>query len=146
MYNYDMYRGNYNYINNNYNIPTYEQDVKKNNIFDPYNGLIRGNLFPDLYNNYKIDKPYEIKPMNEQAEMLTYIDAFKFACVDLGLYLDIYPEDKDALTMFNMYRTNLNEYMNTYENKYGPINKNSDALNAYPWKWNDSPWPWERGV
>ena len=146
MNNYNIDRGYYNYINNNYNIPTYEQDVNKSNIFDPYNGLIRGNMFPDLYNTYKIDNPIDIKPMNEQAEMLTYIDALCFACTDLSLYLDINPNDKDAIELYNMYRTNLGEYMIMYQNKYGPITKTSDSLNAYPWKWNDSPWPWEKGV
>lgn len=146
MNNYNIDRGYYNYINNNYNIPTYEQDVNKSNIFDPYNGLIRGNMFPDLYNTYKIDNPIDIKPMNEQAEMLTYIDALCFACIDLSLYLDINPNDKDAIELYNMYRTNLGEYMIMYQNKYGPITKTSDSLNAYPWKWNDSPWPWEKGV
>ena len=146
MNNYNIDRGYYNYINNNYNIPTYEQNVNKSNIFYPYNGLIRGNMFPDLYNTYKIDNPIDIKPMNEQAEMLTYIDALCFACIDLSLYLDINPNDKDAIELYNMYRTNLGEYMIIYQNKYGPITKTSDSLNAYPWKWNDSPWPWEKGV
>ena len=146
MKNYIFDRGYYNYINNNYNIPNYEQDIKKDNLFDPYNGYIRGNLFPDLYNFYKVEKPCEIKPMNEQAEMLTYIDALTFSCIDLGLYLDIYPNDKEALEMYNFYRTNLGEYMLAYQNNYGPITKTSDSLNSYPWKWNNSPWPWEGGL
>ena len=146
MNNFNTNRGYYNYINNNYNIPTYEQNVNESNIFDPYNGLIRGNMFPDLYNTYKIDNPIDIRPLNEQAEMLTYIDALCFACVDLGLYLDVNPDDKDAIELYNLYRTNLGEYMLMYQNKYGPITKTSDSLNAYPWKWNDSPWPWEKGV
>lgn len=146
MNNYRYYQDYYNYINNNYNQPLYSQDVTKKNVFEPYNGFIRGNLFPDLYNSYKIDKPYEIKPMNEQAEILTYIDSLSFACIDLGLYLDINPDDKDALELFNQYRLNLNDYMIQYQNKYGPISRNSDSLNVYPWKWNESPWPWERGI
>ena len=143
MVNYNMNRGYYNYDNNNYNIPTYEQNINQSNIFDPYNGLIRGNMFPDLYNTYKIDYPIDIKPMNEQAEMLTYIDSLCFACTDISLYLDIYPDDKDAIELYNMYRTNLGEYMVLYQKKFGPITKTSDALNSYPWKWNNAPWPWE---
>ena len=146
MNNFRMSKDYYNYVNNNYNIPMYEQDIKKNNVFDPYNGFIRGNMFPDLYNTYKVNDPYQIKPMNEQAEMLTYIDALCFAVIDLGLYLDINPDDKEALEMYNNYRMSLGEYMIGYQNQYGPITKTSDALNNYPWKWNDSPWPWEKGV
>lgn len=146
MNNYRMYEDYYNYINNNYNNPTYTQDVTKKNVFDPYNGFIRGNLFPDLYNTYRIDKPYEIKPMNEQAEMLTYIDSLGFACNDLALYLDVYPDDKDALELFNQYRVSLDEYMVQYQNKFGPILRSSNSLTKYPWAWNKSPWPWEKGV
>ena len=146
MNNYRMNRGYYNYINNNYNIPTYEQDVKKNNVYDPYNGLIRGNMFPELYNSYKINDPYQISPMNEQAEMLTYIDALTFACMDLGLYLDVNPDDREALELYNKYRMSLGEYMVPYQNQFGPITKTSDALNNYPWMWNNMPWPWEKEV
>lgn len=146
MNNYKVFQDYYNYINNNYNKPIYNQDVTKNNIFDPYNGFIRGNLFPQLYNQYKVEKPIEIRPMNEQAEMLTYIDAFYFACIDLSLYLDTHPDDKDALKLFNQYRQSKKEYIEQYENKYGPLNKESNSLNSYPWMWNNSPWPWERGV
>lgn len=146
MNNYKTYQDYYNYVNNNYNQPLYTQNINSNNVFEPYNGFIRGNLFPQIYNQYKIEKPYEIRPMNEQAEMLTYIDAFSFACNDLSLYLDVYPDDKDAIMMFNQYRQNLKEYMDTYQNKFGPITKSSDSLNAYPWKWINSPFPWEKGV
>ena len=142
----DNFKDYYNYVNNNYNIPTYEQSVSNTDTFDPYNGLIRGNLFPDLYNSYKFDKPLQIKPANDQAEMLTYIDSLSFALIDLGLYLDINDKDKKALELYNKYRANLGEYMILYQNKYGPITKTSDSLAAYPWQWNNSPWPWERSV
>ena len=61
------------------------------NLFEPYQGFIRGNMFQDLYSSF--GKVYEIKPMNEQAELLTYIDMLDFACIDLGLYLDIDPDN-----------------------------------------------------
>lgn len=143
MNNYQFTRDYYNYENNNYNIQNYEQSINKENIYDPYNGLIRGNLFPDLYNPYKLDNPIQIKPMNEQAELLTYINALDFACIDLALYLDVNPNNSDAIDMYNMYRSNLGEYMVVYQKKFGPLTKTSDSLNSYPWKWNNSPWPWE---
>ena len=68
------YRDYYNYANNNYNQPNYKNTLNAN-IYDPYQGFIRGNMFPDLYNTYKLNKPVEIMPKNEQAELLTYIDA-----------------------------------------------------------------------
>ena len=101
-------------------------------------------MFPELYNTYKVNQPFEIKAMNEQAEMLTTIDALGFATIDLNLYLDNFPDDKNALNLFNQYRALKEQYTNEYEKKYGPLKLSSDALNKYPWAWINGPWPWEK--
>lgn len=145
MNNYINYPKNYNYPpnmipnimpqpNNNYN----SQDL-----YNPYEGFIRGNMFPSLYDPYKNEKPFQIQPMNEQAEMLTNIDALDFATIDLDLYLDVNPNDKKAIELFNQYRKQKEELLKQYENQYGPIILSSDALNTYPWAWENRPWPWE---
>lgn len=148
MNKYNMVSDYYNYVNNTYNQPAYNQNNFNNSnddkkTYDPYNGFIRGNMFPELYNTYKINNPYEIKPANEQAELLTYIDALCFAKQDLNLYLDVYPNDKNALNLFNQYRVSLDEYMKNYESKYGPLLQDSKSLESYPWAWNKNPWPWQ---
>lgn len=144
MNNYNMTKDYYNYINNNYNQPLYNQSEQKKQIFDPYNGFIRGNMFPELYNSYKLNSPIEVTPMNEQAELLTYVDALSFAMMDLNLYLDVYPDDKNALQLFNQYRVQADEYTKKYEEKYGPLELTSNSLNTFPWAWDNSPWPWEK--
>lgn len=143
MNNYNPAQDYYNYVNNTYNQPSYNQASNKTDLYNPYNGFIRGNMFPELYNTYKINQPFEIKPMNEQAELLTYIDALCFATIDLNLYLDNFPNDNRALELFNQYRSLKEQYMVEYQSKYGPISIDSNALDAYPWSWNHEPWPWE---
>ena len=118
-------------------------NMAENALFDPYNGLIRGNLFKNLYDPYKEGEPYEIKPMNSQAELLTYIDALSFAMIDLGLFLDVNPNNQDAIKLFNQYREENESLKKEYESKYGPITLDSNSLNSYPWSWNDMPWPWD---
>ena len=132
---------NYFDIDNNF----FNKNINKQNmdLYDPYEGFIRGNMYKELYDPYKIRSPYEIKPMNEQAEMLTYIDALCFACIDLGLYLDVFPNNKDIINLFNKYNGQKNSLMNKYQEKFGPLTLDSDALNAYPWAWNERPWPWD---
>ena len=127
--------------NMNFNKCNYEQKIDPNNLYDVYGGFIRGNMFPDLFNQYKLDKPFDIEPMNEQAELLTYIDAYGFAAHDLNLYLDNNPDDRDMIKLFNEYTDQANKVMAEYESKYGPLFV--DASNTYPWAWNKSPWPWE---
>ena len=82
--------------------------------------------------------------MNEQAELLTYVDMFTFAMIELNLYLDVYPNDKEALKLFNEYRMQADEYTKKYESKYGPLLLTSNSLNSFPWAWNNAPWPWEK--
>ena len=144
MNTYNMTKDYYNYANNNYNQPLYNQNIQNKQIYDPYNGFIRGNMFPELYNSYKLNKPLEITPMNEQAEFWTYVDALTFAMIDLNLYLDVYPNDREALELFNQYRMQTDEYTKKYESKYGPLELTSNSLNTFPWAWDNAPWPWEK--
>ena len=144
MKNYNPTQDYYNYVNNTYNQPSYNQMPNNTNLYNPYNGFIRGNMFPELYNTYKVNQPFEIKAMNEQADLLTYIDALGFATIDLNLYLDNFPDDKNALDLFNQYKDMKEEYMKEYERKYGPLTLSSDSLNTLPWAWKQGPWPWEK--
>ncbi len=72
-----------NFDYNNLNIYDQNKMMKnQNELYDPYNGLIRGNLFKKLYDPYITEEPYEIKPMNDQAKMLTKLDSLCFAMID----------------------------------------------------------------
>ena len=143
--NFNDYRlDKYNYINNNYNQPWYEENSNSKKLYDPYQGFIRGNMFPSLYNGYNV-KALDINPSSEQARMLTTLSALDFAAHDIHLYLDLHPEDKDMLALFNSYKNEANNMRDKYEEKYGPILVSSKETNKYPWSWNKSPWPWERG-
>lgn len=113
------------------------------NLFDPYNAFIRGNLFKNLYDPYKNTEPYEIKPINDQAKLLTKINSLCFSLKDLNLYLDVYPNDNNIINLYNKYNQEKEKLVNDYENIYGPICLNSNSLNSYPWSWEDTPWPWE---
>ena len=141
---YDNRLDTYNYVNNNYNQPMYTEDVNSKKVYDPYQGFIRGNMFPTLYNGYGI-KNLDINPTNEQARMLTTLSALEFAAHDINLYLDLHPEDKDMIELYNQYRIESNELRDKYENAYGPILASSNTTNQIPWNWKNSPWPWERG-
>ena len=127
--------------NMTFNMANYNGDTTSDKLFDIYDGFIRGNMFPELYNQYKISKPFDIKPMNEQAELLTKIDAYCFATDELNLYLDTHPNDRNMINLFRELAEVSNRAVTEYENKYGPLLV--DSSSTYPWAWNKSPWPWE---
>lgn len=127
--------------NMTFNMAGYNNNSNPNQLFDIYNGFIRGNMFPDLFNLYKLSRPYDVKPLNEQAELLTKVDAYCFACHDINLYLDTHPYDKNMINLFKELSDDYSIVLKEYEKKYGPICVN-DSI-TYPWAWNESPWPWE---
>lgn len=129
---------------NKENLNTYNVFPNTNSIYPFYDGFIRGCMFQELYKPYKIEKPYRIEPLNEQARMLTDIDMLSFAAIDLSLYLDVHPNNKEMLEVFNKCREQLNKATVEYEKKFGPLSKGSSSNSNYPWQWENSPWPWEK--
>ncbi len=125
---------------NNININNNQSQEK--NILDTEEGFKRGNMFKNLYDEYKNYKPRKLIANSEREDMLMQIQEYTFATIDLGLYLDTNPNDKKALNLFNEYLKNKKNLVNMYEEKYGPLTLDSNDQNNN-WLWNNSPWPWE---
>ena len=85
---------------NNYIIPN---TGTSSNIADSQIGFKRGNLFNNLYDEYENYKPQELKATNEREDLILQIDENRFATIELGLYLDLYPNDINALNKYNNY-------------------------------------------
>lgn len=130
-------------MNNNQNNYMDYDSSKKSSLYNPYEGLIRGNMFKNLYNPYFKEEPFSLNPRNNQERELYNLMAYGFATTDLNLYLDTHPNDREAISLFNKYNDEHNRLVSEYERKYGPLELSSKALNTYPWSWNKSAWPWE---
>ncbi len=115
----------------------------RDNLFNPTDGFDKGNMFTNLYEQYKKITPEKPKVTNDQEKLLYDIQAICFAAHDLNLYLDIHPEDQSMLMLFNDYRKKANELTMEYEKKYGPITVSSNQMNSNTFDWENSPWPWE---
>ena len=87
-------------------------------------------------------EPFKITPSNEQAKLLTDIDSLTFYLIDLNLYLDMHPDNKDAINIYNRTEGQLNIMVGDYQKKYGPLFSNNNYFDN-KWTWNNSPWPWE---
>lgn len=127
---------------NNFIVPNSNNNNNNNDILDSQMGFKRGNLFNSLYDEYKNYKPQELKVNNERDDLILQIDENRFAMIELGLYLDLYPNDINALNIFNSYLKRKNDLINLYESKYGPLSLDS-MVQTNNWLWDNSPWPWE---
>lgn len=132
---------------NNYKYYDYlyrnNMNMNNQNLYNPKEGFIKGNMFTNLYSEYKNYKPQMLNPKNEQERMLYELDSISFAAHELNLYLDMHPEDQSMTTLFNDYRRKLEELTKNYESMYGPLTVNSNEMENKTFSWVNTSWPWE---
>ena len=137
----------------NYNYDTWYQNMMRNFnsnnnmtgsfLFTPEVAYNNGNLFSNLYSQYKNYRPAQLSANTEKEKLLLDIGRLSFAAHDLNLYLDFNPNDESMLALFNDYRKQADSMISEYESKFGPLNISSNSLETGPFKWINSPWPWE---
>lgn len=110
---------------------------------NPYEGLLKGNLFDNSYVPYKNYYPTNINPTSERQRSMLMIQVYSFALNDLDLYLDIYSNDVNAIKLYNAYLKSYKNAVTDYESKFGPITLTSNYLSSSPWSWETTIWPWE---
>lgn len=128
---------------------TYNNSNNNNNMYNNMTflnsneGFLRGNMEANSYIPYK-NMTY-IKPSisNEKMSHLYKIQELAFAAHDINLYLDMHPNDTNAINLYNNYNTEAKRLTLDYEKKYGPIDLSFDeGLSMTPWSWINEPWPW----
>ena len=137
----------------NYNYDTWYQNMMRNFnsnnnmtgsfLFTPEVAYNNGDLFSNLYSQYKNYRPAQLSANTEKEKLLLDIGRLSFAAHDLNLYLDLNPNDESMLALFNDYRKQADSMISEYESKFGPLNISSNSLETGPFKWINSPWPWE---
>ena len=78
---------------------------------------------------------------SSKQKMLKTVQAYSFMVYDTLLYLDAYPDSKEALMNYNKYKKLEARARMEYEAKYGPLTKSANDGNS--WAWIKGPWPWE---
>lgn len=117
---------------------------QNNNLFGPYEGYVKGNLFKDLYHQYKDYKPVNLVPKTEEEETLLNLNQMQFAMHEANLLLDVNPNDANMMRDYIRFRDSYNKLLNEYEKKYGALTVNSNDLNRVPFGWTEETWPWDR--
>ena len=75
-------------------------------------------------------------------EMLKKISALDFYIIDIGLYLNTHPEDKEAVMKYNAIVKEATAMRQDYQEQFGMLMVGS-AQSRTPWQWIDNPWPWQ---
>ncbi len=116
-------------------------DTNRLDLFEPYEGYLKGNAFINQYVPYKNYQIPKLKIRNEKDEMLINIGQYSFMMHEMNLLLDVQPDNQTALNRFNEYRQKTNELITKYERKYGPLAVKGSINDKTPFTWNNM-WPW----
>lgn len=73
-------------------------------------------------------------------ELLNLIQQYDFALQEASLYLNAYPNNKEALQYYHHYQASSKEAKEKYEKVYGPLTNRDN--NANQWTYVNEPWPW----
>ena len=71
------------------------------------------------------------------------IAAYDFALIEMNLYLDTHPDDREAMELMNAYRQKREELIGAYESRFGPYVVTAADVEGPRWSWVDDPWPWD---
>lgn len=129
---------NYNYYMNRNNSYNNQQE----NLYSPTEGFIKGNMFSNLYNEYKNYKAKDIVVRSEQERKLLEIQKIAFAAHDLNLYLDTNPTDQSMFMLLQDYLRKKENLVREYEMEFGPLTV-SGLINSTNFNWVNTRWPWE---
>jgi len=140
---YDIPADWYNEFNNTFMNMNNNNMINNNDLADPKTGFERGNLFNNLYDSYKNYKYRELKASNQREELLYNILKHNFALTELNLYLDVNPNDRNMINLYNRYLDAKKQLCDMYEQNYGPLTLDGLNMGTNNWNWNLSPWPWE---
>lgn len=78
----------------------------------------------------------------KRMELLRQIQELEFAAVELTLFMDIHPEQREPLAAYNQATERLQGLVKEYESLYGPLMAFGQSI-TQRWSWTDEPWPWE---
>lgn len=125
-----------------FTIPKEAVIKEKSDLASIEKGFSRGNMFNDLYDEYKDYKVVVPVATTERESDLLDIMALSLALNDLNLYLDLHPGDKEMLKKFNeLVEVSCTKEME-FVKKYGPLEVNDGAYYE-KFEWINNPWPWE---
>lgn len=78
---------------------------------------------------------------SERAQALKAVQISDFAAYEAMLYLDGYPDCKEALVYFKEMVSKADKARKYYEEKFGPLTAKENKSDC--WLWTQTPWPWE---
>jgi hypothetical protein len=116
------------------------------NLFPLEEGISKGTIYRGVYIPYLDHQPQLPMPIDEKSRMLKEVGMNYFGVLELQFYLDVHPEDEEALRKFNEFQTAYVLAKDAYEARFGALDIESKSLKNLPFDWSTTDFPWAGGV
>ena len=138
----------YNYINQDFLIKNEKNDdalsKTKMNLFTPDVAFTNGTIFKSLYEPYKNYKPMRPVVNDPKDKALLSVMMYGSCLHDMNLYLEVYPDDKEALKIRKEYYEKYKMAKDEYETKYSSYSLLSDFSDTKPFGFSTEAFPWAK--
>ena len=81
---------------------------------------------------------------NDRDELLKQLTTLDFMLVDLTLFLNTHPFERQAVEEYNAVACEADRVRTSYERQFGPLCSYRSKNNAPDWIWLNDPWPWSK--
>ncbi|WP_235069348.1 spore coat protein CotJB [Turicibacter sp. TJ11] len=78
-----------------------------------------------------------------QKQLLKQIQSVSLMAVDLHLFLDTHPTNKEALKDYEKISKQYHMLKKQYEEQFGPLLNFGQVSNFDKYNWTSEPWPWQ---
>lgn len=85
----------------------------------------------------------EDNKIKDRDSLLKKLSILDFIAVDLQLFLDTHPDDKEAIAKYNNIIDEADSVRYEFERMYGPLCSFRSMSSETDFKWIDCPWPWQ---
>lgn len=79
----------------------------------------------------------------ERDEVLSRLTALDFMALDMALFLDTNPDNKEAISIYNEVLKEADKIRTIYEENFGPLCSYRSMSNKDKFNWIENPWTWQ---
>jgi spore coat protein JB len=76
-------------------------------------------------------------------KLLHELQVVDFVLVELNLFLDTHPTDRQAIEQYNYYAQKKQQLKAQHEKMFGPLQGFGNSYSRDPFEWPEAPWPWQ---
>lgn len=116
------------------------EDSSFSDRFELEEAMAKGTLFKSLYMPYKYEVKTPFTYETKEEKCLGIIQELLFAKTEITLFLDVHPNDLEAIEMLNLINKECSKMSEYYHKVYHALSNNCEFENEFTYATTHFPW------